>query len=142
MSLLETAIRVALDAHEGAKTFSGRPYILHPLHIMLQMSNEDEMITAVLYDVVEDSSITVDELATMGFSEAILTALTLLTHDSNAVSYEEYILALKHNSLACRVKMADLTHNMDIRRLPSPIRKRDLERLEDYRRAWEILSEP
>lgn len=141
MNLLETAMAIALEAHEGAATLSGRPYILHPLHIMLQMDNEEEMITAVLHDVVEDSSITLGELAALGFSDSVLNALELLTHDKTTEGYEDYILALKPNPLARRVKLADLTHNMDIRRLPFPISKRDLQRLEVYRHAWEILNE-
>ena len=140
MNALEKAISVALKAHEGDESRSGRPYILHPLRLMLQMDSEEEMITAVLHDVVEDSVVTLDELAIMGFPEPILDALALLTHDEESSSYEEYILAIKPNALAVRVKVADLAHNMDIRRLPTPLRQRDLERLGKYRRAWKTLT--
>lgn len=140
MNFLDKAITVALEAHEDVVTRSGRPYILHPLHLMLKMDSEQEMITAVLHDVVEDSNITLDDLAAMGFSEPVLTALSLLTHDKEMSSYEDYILAIKTNPLAVRVKLADLTHNMDIRRLPTPLRQRDLDRIQKYRRAWETLT--
>lgn len=140
MNLLEKAISVALKAHENVVTRSGQPYILHPLRLMLQMDSEEEMITAVLHDTVEDSVITLDDLAAMGFSDPVLDALALLTHDKDNLSYEDYILAIKPNPLAVRVKLADLTHNMDIRRLPTPLSQRDLDRLAKYRRAWKILT--
>lgn len=98
------------------------------------------MITAVLHDVVEDSAVTLDDLAAMGFQEPVLDALALLTHDKEQTSYENYILALKPNPLAVRVKLADLAHNMDIRRLPNPVDQRDLQRIEKYRHAWKTLT--
>lgn len=140
MNLLEKAIAVALRAHEGVLDKSGRPYILHPLHLMMQMESEEAQITAMLHDVVEDSDITLDELAEMGFPPAVLEAVDLLTHDSEAVDYAEYIEGLNGNALAQQVKLADLQHNMDSRRLPIPLRERDWERLQEYRLAWEILN--
>lgn len=140
MNLLEKAVSVALEAHKDATTRSGRPYILHPLHLMLQMDSEEEMITAVLHDVVEDSDITLDDLAAMGFSTAVIAALALLTHDKDNVSYEAYIEGIKSNPLAVRVKLADLTHNMNVRRLPNPLSQRDLERLLKYHHSWKTLS--
>ncbi len=139
MSLLETAIGIAVEAHQGQQSKDERPYILHPLHLMLQMETEAEMITAVLHDVVEDTDITLADLTAAGFSEEVLAALQLLTHDE-AVPYEQYIAAIKTNPLASRVKVADLTHNMDIRRLPE-IRDKDLRRLRKYGRAWQVLKE-
>ena len=84
MNLLEKAISVALEAHENVVTRSGRPYILHPLRLMLQMDSEEEMITAVLHDVVEDSEFTLDDLAAMGFPDPVLGALVLLTHNTKS----------------------------------------------------------
>jgi (p)ppGpp synthase/HD superfamily hydrolase len=39
---------------------------------MLEMDTEEEMIAAVLHDVVEDSDVTLDELAWEGFGENVL----------------------------------------------------------------------
>ena len=140
MSLIEKAIAVALEAHEGDVTRSGKPYVLHPLRLMLQMDSEEEMITAVLHDVVEDSHYTLDDLTGMGFPDSVLDALNVLTHDKERISYEDYIQGIKSNPLAVRIKLADLTHNMDIRRLPNPMGDSDLERLRKYRRAWKTLT--
>ncbi len=140
MTQLESAIRIALDAHAGITDRSGHPYILHPLTLMLQMETEEQMITAVLHDVVEDSDVTLDDLARAGFSLSVLQALELLTHDKD-VLYLDYVAAVAANPLARAVKLADLRHNMDVRRLPPELSERDLERLAKYRLAWELLSE-
>ena len=52
---LHRAIEIALDAHKNVSDKGGNPYILHPLRLMLQMDSEEEMIVAILHDVVEDS---------------------------------------------------------------------------------------
>jgi hypothetical protein len=50
------------------------------------------------------------------------------------------VAAIKPNPLACKVKLADLAHNMDVRRLPE-MGMKDYGRLEKYRRAWDMLQE-
>ena len=141
MSQLEKAITVALQAHEGVLDKSGKPYILRPLRLMMQMDTEEAQITAVLHDVVEDSDITLEELAEQGFSSSILEALALLTHDKESVPYAEYIAGINGNAMARQVKLADLEHNMDTRRLQVPLSERDLGRLKKYRLAWDALSD-
>lgn len=139
MSLLERAIALALEAHRGQVDRYGRPYILHPLYLMSQMESLAEMVTAVLHDVVEDTDYTLEDLQEqLGIGEEIATAVALLTHDKQATPYDEYVSRLKSNPIACRVKLADLRHNMDIRRMDE-VRPKDMERLNKYRRAWEIL---
>jgi len=93
---------------------------------------------AVLHDVVEDSNITFDILRMEGMSERVIRALQLLTH-KNTFSYMEYIGAIKTNPDATLVKLADLRHNSDIRRLKGLTRK-DLKRMEKYHKAYLILS--
>jgi (p)ppGpp synthase/HD superfamily hydrolase len=138
--MLDKAIKIAVAAHEGQVDKSGRPYILHPLQLMMQMGTEEEMVTAVLHDVVEDSDMTLADLAAAGFSEVVVTAVGLLTHDKSRQSYEEYVTAVKANPLARRVKLADLTHNMDARRLEN-IDEKALQRLQKYHRAWKLLQD-
>ena len=140
MTLLEECIALAVAAHKGQKDKSGQPYILHPLHLMDQMDTEEEMMTAVLHDVVEDTGHTMAELREMGLPEVVIRAISLLTHDDEAASYDEYVQQLKSDPMARKVKLADLRHNMDVRRLRS-VGEKDAERLEKYRRAWEFLME-
>ncbi len=139
MNMLEKAIEIAVEAHKGQVDRAGRPYILHPLHLMMQMETEEEMITAVLHDVIEDSDVTLADLAAAGFPEPVRTALALLTHDKTTTSYEAYVAAIKPNPLAQRVKLADLAHNMDIRR-PSTLDEKGIVRLKRYGRAWKTLT--
>lgn len=52
---LEKAISISVAAHKGQIDKADKPYILHPLRLMLKMQTENEMIAAVLHDVVEDT---------------------------------------------------------------------------------------
>jgi len=55
-------------------------------------------------------------------------------------SYDEYILRLRENPIAVRVKLNDLTDNMDIRRWDE-IQYHDLARLQKYLEAYKLLTE-
>jgi (p)ppGpp synthase/HD superfamily hydrolase len=139
MNLLEKVITFALAAHTGHTDKYGRPYILHPLHLMSQMETDEERMTAVLHDVVEDTERTLADIEALGVSESVVAAVALLTHDKEQTPYLEYVRALKPNPLARKVKLADLRHNMDIRRM-NAVTEKDAERLERYRHAWQILT--
>lgn len=139
MDQLELALKVALKAHEGQLDRAGQPYILHPLTVMQHVDSAAARVTAVLHDVVEDSDKTLADLAKLGFDQEVLAAVDLLTH-REGVPYDDYVRALKDNPIARQVKLADLAHNMDIRRMDSPLDKSDYERLAKYRRAWAILT--
>ncbi len=52
--IIEDAIFIALQVHQGQKDKAGSSYILHPLRLMLRMRTEGEMMVAVLHDVIED----------------------------------------------------------------------------------------
>jgi hypothetical protein len=131
--MLEKAILIATNAHQGQVDKAGKPYILHPLRLMFSRQNETERICAVLHDVIEDTDITLDYLRNQGFSEEVLAALDALTRRSNE-SYDEFISRIINNKIACYVKLADLCDNMDLSRIESPS-KNDYERIEKYRRA-------
>ena len=140
MSNLDTALAIAIQAHAGQVDKAGQPYILHPLRLMFQMETEEEMITAVLHDVVEDSNVTLDALRQAGFSEEVVTAVAAVSRQDDE-TYEEFIRRLRPNALAAKVKLADLTDNMDARRLKT-ITPKDLARIEKYHHAWIALTSP
>ena len=129
-------MNIAYKAHHGQFDKSGVPYVFHPIHLAEQMDTESECIVALLHDVVEDTDITIEYLATE-FSENIIQAIKLLTHD-DSVPYMDYIRKIKSNSLAKNVKLADLEHNSDTTRLENPTEKA-IKRWEKYREAREIL---
>jgi (p)ppGpp synthase/HD superfamily hydrolase len=134
MSLLEKALRLAVEAHWGQKDRARQPYILHPLRVMCRMETEEERIVAVLHDVVEDTRVTLDNLREQGFPESIVQAVDCLTKRQGE-PYEAQIERAKANPVARRVKIADLEDNIE------RSRKRDeTERLEKYRGAWANLK--
>ncbi len=133
------ALQICFDAHKNQTDKGGMPYLLHPIHLAEQMETEDEICTALLHDVLEDTHYTEDDLHRAGISEAVLEALRLLTHD-RSTPYMEYIIGTRQNSLARKVKQADLLHNSDIDRLDQ-ITICDLRRRRKYRMALAILEE-
>ena len=139
MSTLENAILLAVQAHKGQVDKANKPYILHPLRMMLQMQSEDEMIAAVLHDVVEDTAHTLDGLRQSGYAAHIIAAIDCLTNRAGE-SYEDFATRARSNPLARKVKLADIEDNMDIRRISDP-QERDFERLKRYRKAWSELKD-
>jgi len=73
-----------------------------------------------------------------GFSEEVIEAVTALTYQ-HGEDYEAYILRVRLNRIARRVKLADLTDNMNLTRLPR-VTPKDMTRLNKYKRAVEVLS--
>lgn len=136
---IEKALAFALKVHQGQTDRFGQPYILHPLHLMMQMETDSERLAAILHDTVEDSDHTLDDVRALGMPEEVVRAVALLTHEGDHDSYLDYVRRLQADPIARRVKMADLQHNMDIRRLPQ-VTEQDCARLIRYRRAWEILT--
>jgi (p)ppGpp synthase/HD superfamily hydrolase len=140
--LLDEAISLAAAAHAGQFDLAGRPYILHPLHVMhsLMPTSDTEMIIAVLHDIIEDTDTTYGELKRIGFGYEITDALLLLTHQSTD-RYEDYIKSLILNNYARSVKIADLEHNMDMTRIKRRLTNGDLVRVAKYHEARRILIE-
>jgi (p)ppGpp synthase/HD superfamily hydrolase len=114
--MTKKALLLMYDAHKEQRDKGGLPYVFHPFSVAEQMKDEKTTIVALLHDVAEDSTYTVDDIKSMGFSDDIIDALTLLKHDKS-VSYRDYIVALSSNSIARVVKIADLKHNSDASRL-------------------------
>jgi len=140
MPLLEKAIKLAAEAHAGKKDKAGKHYILHVLRVMLQMDTEEEMIAAVLHDVVEDTEWTLDGLLKEGFSEKVVEAIDHITkRESEEDHYEVFIQRVAENSMARKVKLSDLADNLDVRRLKT-LTKDDHERLAKYHEAWLLLK--
>ena len=139
MSTLERAIGIAAKEHEGQFDKGGAPYILHPLHVMLNFSTTEERITAVLHDVVEDSRgrITLENLRSEGFSESIIEAIDAVTIRLGE-TYKSFVLRAASNPIGRKVKLADLQHNCDLSRIPNPTAS-DYERSKKYSLAIETI---
>jgi (p)ppGpp synthase/HD superfamily hydrolase len=141
---LEDAIILATQAHVGQMDKVGQPYIFHPIRVMLRVSDPSARMVAILHDVVEDTSVTLDDLIRGGFPPEVVEAVDLVSRRDDE-TYEQFIERLAPNPIARAVKLADLEDNMDPSRLPA-ITERTLERLERYRKArarlWELEGGP
>ena len=109
--LTNKAMKIAYEAHHGQVDYNGIPYIFHPIHLAEQMEDEVSCCAALLHDVVEDTDMTMEQLAEE-FPTEIIDALKLLTHEKD-VDYFDYVRAIKKNPVAVKVKLADLDHNSD-----------------------------
>lgn len=131
------AINLMYKYHNGQFDKSGLPYVFHPFTVAFNMKDEETCIVALLHDIVEDTACTFEELETL-FSNEIVNAIKLMTHDPNE-DYFSYIEKISTNRIASLVKISDLKHNSDKSRLNN-ITKKDINRIEKYRKAIEILS--
>lgn len=138
-NLTKKAMKIAYNAHLNQVDKSGIPYIFHPIYLAERMEDEESTIVALLHDTVEDSEMTINDLKMEGFSENVIDAINCLTHNKN-LTYEEYIMGIKINPLAKKVKLVDLEHNSLIARLDSIDEVTKL-RLIKYSKAKEMLSE-
>ena len=136
--LTKKAIKLAYEAHKDQYDKSGLPYITHPLHLAEYMDDEYTTVTALLHDVVEDTDITLDDLA-KEFPEEVIEARKLLTHQKD-ISYMDYVAKIKTNNIAKAVKIADLKHNSDLTRLDN-ITDKDLDRIIKYQKALKLLND-
>lgn len=138
MSTLDRAILISVQAHQGQKDRYGKPFILHPLRMMIRMNSEMEKIVAVLHDVVEKSNWTLEGLRQEGFSKKIIEAVDNLTK-RDGEPYSVYIERANSSPLARTVKLADLEDNMDPNRIVDlPVE--DKKRLARYKKAWSELN--
>lgn len=139
--LTQKAMKIAYQAHHGQTDCNGMPYVFHPYHLAEQMDDEISCCVALLHDVAEDTEVTLDELA-KDFPQEVIEALKLLTHEKDT-DYFEYVRKIKDNLIAKKVKLADLTHNMDRSRIvdSSAVSAEKLNKWDEkYGKAMEILT--
>ncbi|MGM9532713.1 HD domain-containing protein [Intestinibacter sp.] len=134
---LQFALELAIEKHKNQKDKSGKPYILHPLHVMETVKSDDAKIVAILHDIIEDTDVTEEDLLNAGLSKHIVDAVVMLTKPDD-IDYMDYVKKLSSNPLAKEVKLADLQNNMDLRRL-STLTERDLDRNRKYQIAYHYL---
>ncbi|WP_342359474.1 HD domain-containing protein [Terrarubrum flagellatum] len=139
---IEDALMLAADKHRGQTDKAGLPYILHPLRVMHHLGLDatmQERMAALLHDLVEDTDVTLDDLRAQGFPAEVVQAVDSLT--KRPEEKEDYFAAVRRagaDPIGRKVKIADLTDNMDVRRIRSPTDK-DRLRIERYRKALDLL---
>lgn len=102
------------------------------------MSNDAERIVPVLHDVIEDTDLTLSQLAAERFPAYVLEALDSVTRRANE-KYEAFVAGASKNLIGRRVKYADLQDNVNSARIAAPTAA-DLARTEKYHRAMAQLD--
>jgi GTP diphosphokinase / guanosine-3',5'-bis(diphosphate) 3'-diphosphatase len=141
LSALEKAYRFASKYHEGQTRDSGEPYMAHPLmvaHILADMRMDVvAMQTGLLHDVVEDTSVTVEQVRKEFGTDVArcvdgVTKLTKLdvfsAEDRQAESVRKMLLAMVEDIRVILVKLADRIHNMRTLGYLSPERRERIAR--------------
>lgn len=109
------AMNLAYHAHHGQFDKGGVPYIFHPIHLAEEMDDEISTCVALLHDTVEDTAVTLEDLS-KEFPAEVVNSIRLLTH-GEGVDYFDYVRAIKQDPIAVKVKLADLRHNGDPKRI-------------------------
>ena len=147
MDRVRTAYQVAKTAHEGQKRKDGSPYVTHCVaaaDIAADMGlDEDSIVAALLHDVIEDTSLTHEDIARQfGSSVAdIVEGVTKLTRvqytskeDEQMENLRKMLLAMAKDIRVILIKIADRLHNMRTMAYQSPEKQRtkSLETMEIY----------
>lgn len=116
----------------GRTDKAGLPYITHLERVRDKFQDSFLRTIALLHDVVEDTTVTFQDLEQIGFSGSYIEVLSLLTRDKK-LSYHEYISRIIHskNKKALLVKIADMEDNMSdvrLKRLDEVVRNYLLEK--------------
>lgn len=149
-NIVQCAAELARELHKGQVDKAGVDYFTGHLTAVAQMgSTWQEQVVGYLHDASEDTPYSVEEVLNLlddklgtPLSDTdrlkLADALHLLNHHL-APNRETYIHHIKENTLATAVKIHDLTHNMDLSRIPNPVEK-DYKRVERYKQEFAYLS--
>lgn len=132
MSVVKRAERIARAAHLVQTRRDGlTPYIRHVEQVVSLLADRSESVRAAawLHDVLEDTTMSANDLAVEGIPPGVVGTVMVLTHGRE--SYEDYISTIKEFPYARAVKVADIVADLSDRPTPSQIVK--------YHNALQIL---
>jgi (p)ppGpp synthase/HD superfamily hydrolase len=134
--MLGKMLVLVTNAHAGQYDKAGNPYILHPLKVMHYLKTTDEELQCIAlgHDVIEDTDVTYQDLKNAEISERVIDGIKSLTKIPGETldEYKERVFA---NRDAMEVKLCDLRHNSDIRRLKG-ITEKDIKRMTKYHQFY------
>lgn len=138
---LALAIKLAAEGHLNQKDKGGNPYILHPIKVMHYLKTDDMQLMAigVMHDLLEDTNMIAADLVLLGFSQRVIGGVVRLTKTENQTP-EDYLGGILASYDAIRVKLCDLRHNTDVRRLKG-IGHKDLLRIQKYHDMYVRLKQ-
>ncbi|WP_372767324.1 bifunctional (p)ppGpp synthetase/guanosine-3',5'-bis(diphosphate) 3'-pyrophosphohydrolase [Lutibacter sp.] len=123
---IRKAFELALEAHSKQRRLTGEPYIFHPIAVSKIVAYEiglhaTSIIAALLHDVVEDTTYTVEDIERL-FGETVarivfgLTKISHLKKDQDASlqaeNFRKMLLTLNDDVRVILIKIADRLHNM------------------------------
>ena len=130
---IRTAFDFAVKAHEGQKRKDGSPYVTHTIAaatIAAQIGLDDEsIIAALLHDVLEDTSVTYEELKDAFGQEVVdivegVTKLTRVQYstveETQMENLRKMLIAMAKDIRVILIKLADRLHNMRTMGYQSP----------------------
>lgn len=150
LDLVAKAYEFANSAHNGVRRRSGEPYILHPISVARIVVDDiglghKSICAALLHDVVEDTSYTVEDVHNLfgdkiaSLVEGLTKIKTVLDNEENrqvaqyqslqAENFKRILLTLNDDVRVVLIKMADRLHNC-----------RTIDFMPEYKRE-KILSE-
>lgn len=139
VEMIRHAFILAVKAHRGQTDKAGKDYIQHPFRVSQFVEGGPTEITiALLHDVVEDTSVTLEDLRNEGFPETVVNGVYAVTR-RDGEPRELYLNRVKNNPSARLVKLADLKHNSDLSRIPEP-KETDFRRVQDYQNEIAFLK--
>lgn len=134
--MLDKMLLLSTNAHHGQFDKGGNPYILHPIRVMSFLKTDDEELQCIAlgHDVIEDTKVTYADLRESGMSQRVIDGIRALTKQPGQ-TLEEYKESVFSNVDAMRVKLCDLRHNSDIRRLKG-VTDKDIDRMSKYHKFY------
>lgn len=139
--MLSNMLALAVAKHNGQFDKQGKPYILHPLKVMYYLKSDDEELQciAIGHDLLEDTDCEFMDIINATTSQRVLDGIISLTKIQGQ-SYEQYKEMVFASRDAMLVKLADLRHNTDVRRLPG-VTEKDIKRLDRYCKFYNEIKE-
>jgi len=124
--IIYQSLLIAYNAHDGQMRKSGEAYIHHPIEVAKIVAEDIgldyvSIASAILHDVVEDTSITLDDLnesVGLDISKIVdgLTKISTLKKNEDysvqAENYRKMLLTLHNDIRVILIKTADRLHNM------------------------------
>jgi (p)ppGpp synthase/HD superfamily hydrolase len=132
-------------AHEGQIDKSGKDYFtahVYPIAKKMELDgySEEYVATAYLHDVVEDTDVSVIEIEAI-FGGRIAYAVHCISRNEEE-TYEEYLVRVKSNKIAKRVKYYDIQNNLAPGRMDKLDEKTRTRLKKKYAKALAFLAAP
>ena len=129
---------LATKAHEGQTDKAGLPYITHPERVALRMESPELQVIGWLHDTVEDTTLTVKDIAERFGPETAASVDAISRRDGE--KWSDYLDRVAANPMARQVKISDLIDNSNLSRIPH-VTLKDVERQKKYNKALKKLLE-